>query len=51
LDVTRIELNDAVQPRNRLVPLPNPPLDKGDRSDHVNVIRKTLLGLPESRCP
>jgi hypothetical protein len=27
--------------------MPNPPLDKGDRQDGINAIRKTLLGLLE----
>src|ERR1700676_1547096 len=32
--------------------MPTPPLDKSERSDDVNVIRKTLLGLLEFRqCP
>jgi hypothetical protein len=32
--------------------MPQPPLDQADRVDDVNVVRKTLLGLPEfCQCP
>src|SRR5207237_4999977 len=52
IGVARIELNSATQLGNRLVPMPNPPLDERDRYDDVNVIRKTLLSLLEFRhCP
>src|SRR5438132_14431508 len=50
-DVAKIALDDAAPPRNRLVPMPQPPFDKGDRFDHVNVIRKTLFSLLEFREP
>jgi len=47
IDVVRIELDGAAQPRNRLVPMPKPALNKGNRFDDVNIVRKTLLGLLE----
>src|SRR5437867_1440637 len=31
--------------------MPKPPLDKGDRKDNINVIRKTLFSLLEFREP
>src|SRR5438552_13420734 len=47
--VARIELDGAAQRHDRLVPMPKPPLDKADRFDDVNVIRKTLFSLQEFR--
>src|SRR4029077_3939133 len=49
INIARIKLNGATQLGNRLVPTPKPPLDKGNRSDGVNVVRKTLLGLLKFR--
>ena len=51
MDVARIELDDAAQRHDRLVPMPKPPLDKADRFDDINVIRKSLFSLLEFREP
>src|SRR4029450_5387009 len=51
IDVARIELDEAAQRHDRLVPMPKPPLDKADRFDDINVIRKPPLGLLEFREP
>src|SRR5205809_666885 len=49
IDIARIKLNGATQLGNRLVPMRKAPLDQGNRSDDVNVVRKTLLGLLKFR--
>ena len=49
IGVARIELNGAAQPRNRLVPMPKPSLDIGDRTGDINVIWKALFSLLEFR--
>src|SRR4029450_5413773 len=51
IDVARIELDDAALRHDRLVPMPKPPVDKADRFDDVNVIRKPLFSLLEFRWP
>src|SRR5205814_9371579 len=51
VEIARIKLNGAAQLRNRLVPMPKPPLDKGDRENNINVIRKTLFRLLKFREP
>src|SRR6266496_2665993 len=47
--VSRIELDDTTESANRLFPMPKPALDQGNRSDQINVIRKTPLALLEFR--
>ena len=47
VDVAR--LAGGAEPRDRLVPMPDPSLDKGNCIDDINVIRKTLFSLLEFR--
>src|SRR5438270_9786135 len=49
IGVARIEVDGAAPLRNRVVPMPNPALDKGDRFDNINVIGKILFSLLEFR--
>ena len=49
MDAARIKLNEAALLRDRLVPMPKPPLEGSDRFDNISAIRKTLFGLLEFR--
>jgi hypothetical protein len=49
MDVARIKLNGAALLSNCLVPMSEPPLQRGDRFDHIVAIRKTPFGLLEFR--
>jgi hypothetical protein len=47
MGVPRIKLNESALLRNCLVPMPQPPLENGDRFDDIRAVRKTLLRLLE----
>ncbi len=49
MDVARIKLNGAALLRNRLVPMPKPPLECSERFDNISAVRKTIFGLLEFR--